>query len=254
MRPVLSAAVIGMVVLAAGFAWSAAGWRTGAELVRRDPETALSNPMLHAFAHRMGEGVFAERCAGCHGAEGRGDPARGVPNLTDHDHLYALDDVAAVEAVVRHGIRAGDARGWNLASMPAFAAAQPYKGEALPSLTPSQVEDVTQFVLALGDRATDAAAAHRGAGLFGDQAACWDCHGHSAQGDTSIGAPDLTDNVWLYGHGSHDDIRRALEHGHAGVCPAFAHVLSPAQSRAVAVYAYELGHPNATAGKAQHAG
>lgn len=167
----------------------------------------------------------------------------GTPDLTDHDRLYGTGKVAEIEDIARYGIRAHNKRGWNLAIMPAYASAVPDKAEPLPSQTPSQIEDLTQYLLSFTDRSIDRQAAERGRTAY-DKAGCWDCHGRDAGGDASIGAPTLTDDSWLYG-GSHDDIYHSIARGRAGMSPAFAKVLTPAQLRNVAVYVATLAPSHA---------
>ncbi len=241
--------IIALVAVAA-LGWSALQMRDGARqaaVLRSDPEEILSQPSLRQVALDHGQAVFQAHCASCHGAGGKGD-AMGVPDLTGREHLYGQGRVAEIEFIARHGIRSGDKRGWNLASMPAYATARPYQNEPLPSLTPGQIEDITQYLLAFTGRETDPAAAGEGGALFGGGAGCYDCHGRNAEGDSSIGAPSLVDHAWLYGNGSHDDIYRTLSIGRAGISPAFDKVLDAADLRDVAVYVASL-QPLAT----QHA-
>jgi cytochrome c oxidase cbb3-type subunit 3 len=209
-----------------------------AAVLRADPERILSNPILLRTAVSNGRPVYERTCAACHGDIGKGDTAMGVPDLTDGKHLYGTGTVAQTEDIVRYGIRARNKRGWNLAVMPAYATAVPDKAQPLPPQTPAQVEALTQYVLALTGRATDLSSVARGRAAY-DAAGCWDCHGHDAAGDTAIGAPDLTDDSWLYG-GSHDQIYATIARGRAGMSPAFIDKLTPAEIRNVAVYAASL--------------
>ncbi len=211
------------------------------EILRGDPELILSQPALRQLALARGHTVFEAHCASCHGAAGKGDAA-GVPDLTNGQHLYGEGHVAEIEFIARHGIRSGDPRGWHLASMPAYASLHPYPTEPLPSLNPTQIEQLTQYVLSLGNPGpnADADAARAGGVLFRNGAGCYDCHGRNAEGDTAIGAPSLVAHAWIYGHGSHDDIYRTLSVGRAGVSPAFGHVLNAAELRDVAVYVASL--------------
>lgn len=209
-----------------------------AAVLRADPEEILDDPALRDTAMKGGKLVFADHCASCHGETGKGSQALGVPDMTDDDRLYGSGKVAQIEDIVRYGIRSYNKRGWNLAVMPAYATPVPDKAEPLPPQTPAQIEDLTQFLLAFTGRATDQAAALRGRDTY-TTAGCWDCHGRDAGGDPFIGAPVLTDDVWVYG-GSHDQIRRTLERGRAGTSPAFVGKLTPAQIRNVAVYTASL--------------
>ncbi|HEX7688267.1 MAG TPA: c-type cytochrome [Burkholderiaceae bacterium] len=214
-----------------------------AAVSRADPGRILSDPALRRIALAKGRVVFGNYCASCHGPAGKGDQALGVPDLTDDDHLYGSGTVAETEDIVRYGIRAHNKRGWNLAIMPAYATAVPDPAEPLPPQTPLQVEDLTQYLLSFTGRATDPGAATRGHAAY-EAAGCWDCHGHDAMGEPAIGAPNLTDRIWLYG-GSHDQIYRTIARGRAGTSPAFIDTLSPAEIRDVAAYAASLAPMNA---------
>ena len=151
--------------------------------------------------------------------------------------------MSEIEQIVLHGIRAGDTRGWDLASMPNYARAVPYAREKLPPLTPAGLRDIIAFLRAAnGNGGYPRAAIERGRVLFTRDAGCYDCHSADAQGDASIGAPNLVDGKWLKGTGSEADIAYTLEHGLAGVSPAFARVLTPDEARAVSVYVASL-HP-----------
>lgn len=207
-------------------------------VLRSDPEAVLADPQLRRVAVAAGKQVFDRSCASCHGTNGKGDPALGVPDLTDGDHLYGTGTVSQIEDIARYGIRAGNKRGWNLAVMPAYAHKIPDAAEPLPPQTPAQIDDLTQYILSFTARATDAAAVKRGPVVYA-AAGCWDCHGRDLGGDPAIGAPTLTDNIWLYG-GSADNIRRSISRGRAGISPAFGRTLSAAQLRTVAVYVASL--------------
>jgi len=220
-----------------------------AAILRADPDQILGDPNLRDAALASGKSVFDRHCASCHGADGQGNQDRGIPNFTDEDHLYGTGTVSEIEQIARYGIRAYNKRGWTLASMPAYASAIPYASEPLPSQTPKQIEDLTQFLLSFTARSTDAAAALRGKDQY-VAAGCWDCHGHSGEGDDAVGAPVLTDNIWLYG-GSHDDIHRSIAKGRAGYSPAFAKKLSAAELRTVSVYVASLAATKPSSRKAQ---
>ncbi|WP_174296767.1 c-type cytochrome [Sphingomonas bacterium] len=207
-------------------------------LMRADPETILATPALARTALALGHQGFVQHCASCHGTGGP-DQARGMPDLTDGDYLYGTGKVAEIEQIVLHGIRSGDPRGWQLAAMPAYSHAKPYAAEPIPPMTPAQIGDMIQFLQFRHGTATDAAAAARGAKVYAGSGGCYDCHGNDAAGDEAIGAPNLLDDVWLYG-GSPATLARTFREGRAGVSPAYAHALSPAEARAIAVYVADL--------------
>jgi len=229
----LVAALLGLAVAAmAALALQARAHR--ADLLRADPDNLP--PVIAARARDAGAGVFSAHCAACHGADGRGNRLLGIPDLTDRDWLYGTGQVSEIAQTVRYGIRSGDPRGRDLADMPAYAHPVPYAREKLPPLAPDDVRDVVAFLLRQGRRSADDAAAQRGARIFKTRGGCWDCHGEEARGDNAVGAPNLTDGVWLYGDGSPGDIFRSIADGHKGVCPAWMGKLSAAEIVEVAVY------------------
>ncbi|WP_174279555.1 c-type cytochrome [Sphingomonas bacterium] len=212
--------------------------RADGALMRADPERILNMPALARSALAQGHDGFVQHCASCHGAGGP-NQARGVPDLTDGDFLYGTGQVAEIEQIVLHGIRSGDPRGWQLAAMPAYAHAKPYGAEPIPPMTPAQIGDMIQFLRAKHGVATDQAAAARGGKVYAGSGGCYDCHGNDAAGNEAIGAPNLLDDVWLYG-GSAATLDRTFREGRAGVSPAYARVLTPVEARAIAVYVAHL--------------
>lgn len=235
----------GLALVALGGAWivqRAADHRRADRLVAADPDIVLADPALRNAAMPVGKAVFAARCAACHGETGHGSTAKGVPDLTDGDWLYGEGRVSEIEQIVLHGIRSGDPRGWALADMPAYASPDPYPREHIGPLRPAEISDVATYLRALhGDR-PDADAAMRGKAIYGGKGGCWDCHGGDASGDPAIGAPNLLDDVWLYGDGSKASIARSIAYGRKGAMPAFSHALTAVQARAVAVYAATFSH------------
>jgi cytochrome c oxidase cbb3-type subunit 3 len=195
---------------------------------------------LLSFALSRGASGYTEHCASCHGANLQGSPALAIPSLADSDWLYGSGRVGEIERIALYGIRSGNSKGWDLASMPAFATARPYDLYAVAPLSPPDIDDVTTYVLSFQHPQSDAAAVQRGKQIFYDtnKGACYDCHGSDAKGDSAIGAPDLTDAVWLRGDGSRQSIADTIAHGLGGHCPAQVAQLSPATIRAIAVYVY----------------
>jgi cytochrome c oxidase cbb3-type subunit 3 len=235
-----SFALLALLIAAAvlGYAVHAGSVRHRAEaLMRADPEAILADPILRETALALGRPLFTRLCASCHGTDGMGSREMGVPDLTDGDRLYGDGLLADVEQIVLHGIRSGDTRGWNLAYMPAYAQARPYQPEPIDPLKPPEVGDVAHYLRSLHGDTLDAAAAARGRALYGGKGGCWDCHGGDASGDSAIGAPNLVDDVWLYGDGSQAAIARSVGYGCRGMMPAFSRRLSPIEARAVAAYA-----------------
>ena len=194
----------------------------GAELVRKASLDQIErDPKLQAYAQQVGQSVFGDNCATCHGIGGTG--AKGYPNLRDDVWLWGgtLEDI---QHTITVGVRSGhaDAR---LSQMPAFG-----RDELLPAAT---IGDLTEYVVKLSGRPADAAAVARAAPVFVEQ--CASCHGVEGRGDPRVGAPNLTDHEWLYG-ASREAIRGQIHAGNGGVMPAWGGRLSPETIKALAVY------------------
>ncbi len=203
-------------------------------------DTVPNDPELMRYAMSRGPGAYAEHCAGCHGTHLQGDSRWGVPNLADSEWLYGTGRVTEIERVILYGIRSGNSKGWDLAHMPAFASAHPYNLYAIPPLGPTAIADVTTYLLSFQHPQSDSAAVDRGSHIFHDPGGgnCVDCHGPDGKGDSAIGAPDLTDAIWLTGDGSRQSIEDAIAHGLSGHCPSWGTRLSPVTIRAIAVYVH----------------
>jgi cbb3-type cytochrome c oxidase subunit III len=130
--------------------------------------------------------------------------------------------------------------------MPAYASARPSAREPqLQPLSPADIQDVTEYLLALGHRPHAEDAAARGREIYAGRGACYDCHSSDARGDGAIGAPNLTDAIWLYGDGRRADLVDSLEKGRRGACPAWGRQLGAKAVRELAVYVYTLSHRRA---------
>jgi len=167
-------------------------------------------------ARRMGERLFVNYCATCHGSDARG--ARGFPNLRDNDWLYG-GAPATIEQTIMNG-RSG--------VMPAWESA--LGGEA-------GVADVAEYVIGLSGRNVDTEAAARGGEKFA--MLCAACHGADGTGNQALGAPNLTDNIWLYG-GSKARVSETIAKGRNGVMPAHAAFLGKDKVHLLAAYVYSL--------------
>jgi cytochrome c oxidase cbb3-type subunit 3 len=187
----------------------------------------IADPQLSTFARAQGHAAFGENCAPCHGAGGGG--AKGYPNLNDDDWLWGgkLDDIAQT---IRHGIRSGDNDG-HLGSMPAFGRDG--------MLERPDIAAVADYVRSLSGLPTPAnAELARGKQVFA--ANCVVCHGEQGKGKRAIGAPDLTDAIWLYGS-DRQVIIEGLWNGRGGVMPAWAARLDDTTIKALTVYVYSFG-------------
>ncbi|MEP6545951.1 MAG: c-type cytochrome [Gammaproteobacteria bacterium] len=218
-------------------------------LLRADPDSIPKNSAVMAFALSRGEPLFEMHCATCHGAQGEGDPRRGVPALDDGDWLYGTGQVSDIEQVAKYGIRSYHRRAWNLAIMPAYATPRPSARDGrIPSLAPGDIRDLVEFLFRAQTRTADAAAAARGAVVFAGVGGCYDCHAADAKGDSAIGAPDLTDRITLYGDGSRESLAMSIGYGRHGMCPAWADRIEPVGIREVAVFVYSLSRTRGHAG------
>lgn len=216
-----------------------------ARLLRADPGVLTTQAVLMDFARQPGRDLYSVYCASCHGLDGRGDSARGIPNLSDDDWLYGNGDVADIERVIDYGIRSRRPKSWDLAVMPAYARPQKSARDLrIAPLTPGDIRDVVEFLMQQQGRDADRAAALRGARVYGGQGGCFDCHAPDAKGDAAIGAPNLTDRVTLYGDGSRPALTMSIAYGRRGVCPAWLKRISPAGIREVALYVFSLSHPD----------
>lgn len=171
-------------------------------------------------AMEIGQRLFANNCALCHGSTGRGQI--GFPNLTDKDWLYGGNPDRIKESIMQG--RAGQ---------------MPAKG-LKPDMSTEQIRDLAQYLMAFSGRGADAQAAQRGAQLF--QGACSACHGMDAKGNQAIGAPDLTDNYWLYGS-TEAKITQSITYGRAGIMPAKKDALGEDKVHLLAAYVYSLAQP-----------
>ena len=190
--------------------------------IHRDPD-------LQAHALAVGQSVFGDNCASCHGVGGAG--AKGYPNLRDDVWLWGgtLQDI---EHTIRVGVRAGHEE-TRLSMMPAFGRDR--------MLDPGQISDLTEYVVSLSGRDADAAAAGRASQLYADN--CAACHAPNGEGDPLQGAPNLRDREWLYGS-DRASISGQIHNGRNGVMPAWETRFSPAVIKALAVYI----HANAGGG------
>lgn len=182
---------------------------------------------LQQFALAMGDSLFGDNCATCHGAGGRG--AIGYPTLADDVWLWdgTLD---GIEQTIRHGIRHEGDDATRFSLMPRFG-----RDGLLES---SQIDDLTEFVVSLSGREADEAAVARAAPVF--QMQCASCHGENGTGDRMQGAPNLTDADWLFGD-SREAIYTTIYNARNSHMPAWEDRLDDASIKALAVYVHSLG-------------
>lgn len=182
-----------------------------ARLAAMSPEELAADRV----AQQVGRRLFVNNCSSCHGVAAEG--GFGFPNLTDDAWIWGQGFDKVTHAILngRNGI------------MPPWGAALGDQG----------VADVTQYVLALAGRDHDAEAAGRGQGQY--NTICVACHGPEGRGNPLLGAPDLTNDNWLYG-GSADEIAFTLQNGRNGKMPSFADKLDEDKAHILAGYVMSL--------------
>src|SRR5215471_414018 len=226
----------GILALAAISYAEARSYELGRELVRKNPDSIPADATLLSYANGLGRSTYETNCASCHGAELKGDSAKGVPNLSDAVWLYDYGRISDIERTVLYGIRSGDARSHNVTDMPAVGLQK--------TLTPDEIKDVIAFVRSLNKRSEDTAAVMRGEAIFEDKGVCYDCHARDGDGISDYGAPNLADDEWLFG-GDDASIYKSIYDGRHGKCPAFIAKLSFPAIRAVAVYVHSMSQESA---------
>ncbi len=193
----------------------------GKRLTNASLEEIERDPQLQAYAFAVGQSVFGDNCATCHGTGGTG--GKGYANLKDDVWLWG-GSPEQIQATITHGVRSGDPAA-HISQMPAFGR------DGL--LAPEQVGDLTEYVVWLSHRPADQAAVGRAAPIFAAQ--CSSCHGPAGQGNQAFGAPNLTDADWLYG-AERDAIHGQIQNGRGGVMPAWGGRFSPETIKALAVF------------------
>ncbi|HEY0939431.1 MAG TPA: cytochrome-c oxidase, cbb3-type subunit III [Steroidobacter sp.] len=159
--------------------------------------------------------LFGANCAGCHGSDARG--ARGFPNLTDNDWLWGGDEQRLLESIAqgRHGM------------MPALGSA----------LGETGVNEVASYVVSLSGGKAPADWVSAGEQRFA--MLCAACHGADAKGNQMLGAPNLTDNIWLHG-GDFDSVRATITNGRDNQMPAHQELLGDTKVKLLAAYVLSL--------------
>ncbi|MBR9906607.1 MAG: cytochrome-c oxidase, cbb3-type subunit III [Gammaproteobacteria bacterium] len=164
-------------------------------------------------AVKIGQRLFLQNCAQCHGSNAMG--GKGFPNLTDNDWLYG-----GSPAAIKHSLMAG-----RNGVMPAQS-----------QFNDQQITELATYVMSLSGRKVDPELAQAGKANF---MVCTACHGQDAKGNQALGAPNLTDNIWLYG-GSQDAIEETLRNGRNGVMPAWKDILGEDKIHVISSYVYGL--------------
>lgn len=190
-----------------------------AKYVKMDIEQVAKDPK----AREMGQRLFLNSCAQCHGSDAGG--SKGFPNLTDGDWLYggSPENIKTTLINGRNGV------------MPAYG-----------HLETAQIVDLTNYVRSLSGLPADDAKVARGAELF--KSNCIACHGADGKGNIALGAPNLTDKTWLYG-GSEATIVETLTKGRMAMMPSQDKVLSPEKIHLLTAYVWGLSNNKSAAAK-----
>jgi cytochrome c oxidase cbb3-type subunit 3 len=168
-------------------------------------------------AMAIGDRLFMNNCAQCHGSDARG--SKGFPDLTDKDWLWGGSPETIKETITngRHGM------------MPPMAAAVG---------SPDDVRNLANYVLSLSGAPHDSVKAALGKSKFG---ACAACHGMDGKGNQAMGAPNLTDDIWLYGYGENAIVER-INNGADNVMPAWKEKLTEGQIHVLSAYVWGLSN------------
>jgi cytochrome c oxidase cbb3-type subunit III len=230
--PMLNSATAGL------WNWSSRGelvQQMNAEAKRRAPITAAlaalpvdqlnANPKLMQAAVEGGQAAFKVHCVQCHGSGAAG--SKGYPNLNDDDWLWG-GDLTSIQFTLLHGIRNPDHDQTRFSQMPAFDGV----------LTPIEIDDVVAHVRTISGQQQPNMASAKGAALFATN--CAVCHGPNGQGLRNVGAPNLTDAIWLYG-GDAATVRATITKSRYGVMPRWNNRLDPVTIKMLAAYVHSLG-------------
>ena len=187
----------------------------------------IEDPALLEFALAAGSSAFGDNCAACHGSNALGNV--GYPNLQDDDWLWG-GDVEAIHETLRVGINAEHPE-TRFGQMLAFG------DDGI--LDDEQILAVSTYVRSLsGLELANPELLETGAVVFEEQ--CVSCHMDGGIGMVEVGAPNLADAVWLYGSDL-ETLVETIQHGRAGVMPAWEERLTPETVKSLAVYVHSLG-------------
>ena len=197
------------------------------KLIATDVSQIQQDGELTQFAVAGGQAAFKVNCVQCHGSGAAG--SAGYPNLNDDDWIWG-GTVEEIYITLQHGIRHPGNDDTRISDMPAYGADE--------ILSREEISDVAWHVRQISGQEFDAEAAARGATVFADN--CAACHGDQGEGIREVGAPRLSDALWLYG-GEHADIVAQLNKPRQGVMPAWEARLGEATTKQLAVYVHSLG-------------
>jgi cytochrome c oxidase cbb3-type subunit 3 len=197
----------------------------------------LGKPRLLHAAQEGGRAAFKVHCVQCHGSGAAG--SKGYPNLNDDDWLWG-GDVDAIHTTLENGIRAPGNDATRMSQMPAFGR------DGI--LQPGQIQDVVSYVRTLSTLEQASASSQNGAALFAQN--CSVCHGDGGKGNRTVGAPNLSDRIWLYGS-DRATLTTTIANARYGVMPAWGPRLDPVTVKMLAAYVHSLGGGEAAPAQVQ---
>lgn len=210
-------------------AMSRAQWH--GQIAAQDFAAIQADPALMPIVRRTGRTLFEDNCAVCHGVGGGGHT--GFPRLNDNKWLWG-GTPAQIAETIRVGINSTHPES-RLTAMPAFGADGMLGRQA--------IRDVVTYVRSLSGLNADTAdpkAIAAGEKIFAQN--CTMCHGEDGTGSTDFGAPDLTDDYWIYGS-SRQTLYTVIYESRQGWMPAWENRLSPVERKILTLYVLELGQP-----------
>ncbi len=202
------------------------------KLLATDVSEIAADAELNQFAVAGGSAAFKVNCVQCHGSGAAGSP--GYPNLNDDDWIWG-GTPEDIYVTLQHGIRYAQDDDTRLSDMPAYGADE--------ILSKEEISDVAHYVGKIASLEFDAAAADRGAVIFEEN--CAACHGEDGKGLREVGAPNLTDVIWLYGGRdgvmSHEEMVAQIAKPQQGVMPGWGARLGEVTIKQLTAYVHSLG-------------
>jgi len=208
-------------------------------ILNASPYAIAADDELNEFVRVTAESAIEARCAACHTADLTGAP--GVPNLVDYDWMWGITGeetndvypIMAIQQTLLYGVRNRDCPEDRMS----YGACSDTRYSEMPGygvagFSDDQIDDLTEWVVAMSGGEADAAAVARAEGTA---VICAECHGDDSWGYVPYGGPSLRDNISLYGD-DRDTIRDVIANGRLGVCPPWGETLDAATIKSLAVY------------------
>lgn len=200
---------------------------TFAAIDRLPIEAIEKDPNLSRAAIEGGRAAFRINCSACHGSGAAG--GKGYPNLNDDDWLWG-GDIKTIQQTLLDGVRFPGDDATRMSQMPSFGRDE--------ILKPDEIQDVVSYVRVISRQEAMSPSARRGSAIF--SANCAVCHGANGEGNRTVGAPRLTDKIWLYG-GDRATLTETVTNARYGIMPAWKAKLDPVTIKMLALYVHSLG-------------